>query len=279
MSRGLHLDEDRLSALMDGEADDADVEHAAACPECSARAAAWRDARRLVATAVPAAPAAQRDAAVAAALAVAGEPAAAMVSLDERRVRRARRARAVLAVAAAVVVVGVVGAVVHAGGSGSGSNSGTRSAAGSVATTGEGSTTPGVGQSSGAQSPGAQPVVHLGAVQGPGPLAGELRSALGATPAAGASTPAAAPGATRTIAPNAVSPPGTTAGPSDRAVTACLGPATADAHLPAESSPRLEATLTYQGLPAAAYVFDQGSQREAVVVAELGCRLLADVAL
>jgi hypothetical protein len=60
-------------------------------------------------------------------------------------------------------------------------------------------------------------------------------------------------------------------------VTACLAPATADAHLPGGSTPRLEASLTYQGRPAAAFVFDRASQHEVVVVATPGCGLLADV--
>ena len=64
---------------------------------------------------------------------------------------------------------------------------------------------------------------------------------------------------------------------ADAAVAACLGPATADAHLPEGSAPRLEASLTYQGVPAAAFVFDQASQHEVVVVDSLGCGLLADL--
>jgi hypothetical protein len=63
----------------------------------------------------------------------------------------------------------------------------------------------------------------------------------------------------------------------DNAVTACLGPATADAHLPVGTKPSLEASLTYQGVPAAAFVFDRAPQHEVVVVAALGCRLLIDV--
>ena len=55
MSVGPHLDDTRLSALVDGEAAAGDIDHAAACADCAARVAAWQEARRLVAAAPDAA--------------------------------------------------------------------------------------------------------------------------------------------------------------------------------------------------------------------------------
>ena len=45
-----HLDDTRLSALLDGEGAASDVDHAAECPDCGHRLAVWQEARRLVAT-------------------------------------------------------------------------------------------------------------------------------------------------------------------------------------------------------------------------------------
>jgi hypothetical protein len=175
-----------------------------------------------------------------------------VVSLSARRMRRARRARAALAVAAVLVIVGVVTAAVHRGGSSSHSSAKSSAASGSAARqpTAPAVTTP---------TPAPQPVAHLGTVEGPDPLVAALRSALTHP------TPSASP------------PPGGAAAGSDAAVTACLDPATTDAHLPEGSNPSLEASLTYQGTPAGTFVFDSGSQHVAVVLAQAGCRLLADV--
>ena len=161
--------------------------------------------------------------------------------------------RASLGVAAVLVIVGVVTAAVHAGGPGSHSSAKSSSAAsGSSARqpSAPAATTP---------TPAPQPVAHLGTVEGPDPLVAVLRSALARPPA------------------STSSPPGGAAAASDAAVTACLDPATTDAHLPEGSNPSLEASLTYEGTPAGTFVFDSGSQHVAVVLAQAGCRLLADV--
>ncbi len=269
-----HLDDNRLSALIDGEADPGDVEHATACAECGARVAAWEEARRLVAAAPGPPPAPQRDAAVAAALSTANqpeakEPATPVVSLAQHQIgpdRRRRPAwlpRAVAAVAAVLVIVGVVVAAVHAGGPGSSSHSSARGSSGAASGTSGQSPGPAAAAPSSpareAPSSPAREVVHLGAVQGPGPLVAELRSVLGRNPAGPSPTS------------------GSSAAPPDTAVTACLRPAVADVGLAVGTNPGLQASLTYQGKEAAAFVFHRGSQLVAVVVAVPACGLLAEM--
>jgi negative regulator of sigma E activity len=250
VSSGPHLDDGRLSALIDGEAPAGDLEHATACPECGARVAAWQETRRLVAAAPEAPPAERREAALAAALAEAGQAVTPVASLPDRRGRLARWARGALAVAAVLALAGVVAGVTHTGGS---NNNARSSSAGAGTTAGQAS-----GPSTGSPSTGSQPVAHLSAVDGPEPLVASLRSAL-SRPSTGQSTP------------------GTATAGSDAAVEACLRPAAADAHLPGGTRPALEASLTYRGTLAGTFVFDSGSQHVAVVLAEAGCRLLADV--
>lgn len=64
----LHLDDEALSAVLDGEADAEESAHADACEACRARLGQLRDASVLVGTPVPAPDPARREAAIAAAL-------------------------------------------------------------------------------------------------------------------------------------------------------------------------------------------------------------------
>ena len=64
-----HLDDDQLSALVDGEAEPAEIDHVDGCEECGARLALWRAGIGMVGEAPELPPASQIDAAVAAALA------------------------------------------------------------------------------------------------------------------------------------------------------------------------------------------------------------------
>ena len=76
-----HLDDDALSALLDGEATPEEAAHAGECEACTVRAAELRAAARAIAHAVAPVDPARRDAAIAAALG------ARVVSLDARRRR------------------------------------------------------------------------------------------------------------------------------------------------------------------------------------------------
>jgi hypothetical protein len=69
---GPHLDEDRLSALIDGEATAEDEQHVLACAGCGAKLEAWRTTLGRLTDPVPLLEATQRHVAVEAALAAAG---------------------------------------------------------------------------------------------------------------------------------------------------------------------------------------------------------------
>lgn len=92
-----HLDDEALSAVLDGEATDDDALHADGCGVCGARLAALREATLLVRTPVAPASDAEREAAIAAAMAAAP---ATVVPFRSRR----RTMPAWLGAAAAVVV-------------------------------------------------------------------------------------------------------------------------------------------------------------------------------
>jgi hypothetical protein len=286
VNAGPHLDDDRLSALIDGEATPDDLAHAAGCSECSTLVAAWREASQLVASPAAPPPAAQRDAAVEAALNAAVAPAAAPdddpgpgpVSLATRRYRAKRRApRAVIgsriaaAAAAVIVIAGLAVAVDHSGGSSSKSSSAAGPAA-SQSTTQVPAVTPSTrvtpstvpqpntrgtfGSTSGTASSGRPQA--LGSYQSPASLVAPLRAALARTPSASNSTAQQAP-----------SPVG---------LARCQSGAAADAGVKSSSVPALVASLTYQGAPAQVFVFTGGTGHVAVVVSGPGCVLLTHLA-
>jgi hypothetical protein len=66
-------------------------------------------------------------------------------------------------------------------------------------------------------------------------------------------------------------------GPALPARPRCLPGAVTHAALPPDSTPALEASLTYRGVPAQAYVFESGGAHIAEVVATPGCSWLAEV--
>jgi hypothetical protein len=116
-----HLDDETLSAAIDGEATDAEQAHVTACPVCQQRAEAFRTVARAVGGPVPPRQAAEVDAAIQAALDGAVEPeseGALPAAADGQRAPRpaaasvgslelvpARRNPRILAVAAALVVI------------------------------------------------------------------------------------------------------------------------------------------------------------------------------
>ena len=127
-SPDLHLDDELLSAVLDGEADVEQSAHVDACDACRARLGALRDASVLVATPVPPADAGRRDAAIAAALAAA--EADTVVPL-----RRRRTIPTWLGAAAAVVVaVGAISLIANRGGDDDGSGGFDTAAGGDDAT-------------------------------------------------------------------------------------------------------------------------------------------------
>jgi hypothetical protein len=82
---GDHLDDEALSAVLDGEGAGADAAHVESCDSCSARLGALRDASVLVATPVPPASDDRREASIAAALdALGSEVPATVVPLSRR---------------------------------------------------------------------------------------------------------------------------------------------------------------------------------------------------
>jgi hypothetical protein len=265
-----HLDDDRLSALLDGEATADDVQHADGCPECRRRVAAWRAVTTKLAV-QPGPAAARRHAAVEAALA-AIEPA--VTPLPDRPTplaghRRRRVAfswpRFAAAVAAVVVVAGIAVAISHLGGGGAGPASTaagvTRPPAGSPAA--PASATPSQNSSSVVPTAG----VALGSYQDPGGVVAAVRDRLGSTSGAASSsgpTPGPPPAAAPVPAPvaAAVPPP-------------CLTQAASGAKVAPQSVPVLDATLTYRGSPARAYVFAHAGRHTVAVVGEPGCGLLA----
>ena len=108
-SPDLHLDDELLSAVLDGEADVEQSAHADACDACRTRLGALRDASVLVATPVPAADPGRRDASIAAALAAADGDAGTVVPLRRRRTIPTWLGAA----AAAVVAVGAISLVAN----------------------------------------------------------------------------------------------------------------------------------------------------------------------
>jgi hypothetical protein len=284
-----HLDEDQLSAALDGELDPEAAEHGDTCDECRARLADWRRVVGLVAV-VPFRPTDdQVEEAVRAALASGLEPgrpsagqvpdatansmagAAAGASPTAMAGRRrlvsvSPRVRIAAAVAAALIVVGVVAAVAsHHGRSGQAKATATGSAAASptsaASSAGAASGTHGA---TSAPPRGAERVLPPSALPSPGPslpsfespssLVAALRAELNAAPAPGNPRIAASP-----------------------AVETCLAPAAAAAGVPAGTAPGFEATLTYRGSPAEVYVFSVSNRHRAAVVHLSGCQALAVV--
>jgi hypothetical protein len=290
-----HLDDDRLSAIIDGEATPEDEQHVGACPECGEKLAVWRQTLSELDAPVPVVDVARREAAIDAALAgggvaLAAEPGEAVglgravgsggtadaadrgapVSLADRRRRRGGPvgSRVAAAVAAVIVIAGVGLGLWQTGGGGSDRPTAAPAAAptpvSSVPSTippGEGANgiVPTSGESSALPvTPGAS--LTLGAYKDPGPLVATLRKQM-------------VQPETAFVSPSSKAPPGPSAASS--AASVCSGQAASDARLPATTQPVVTGTLTYRGSPALVYVFEKGSGHTAAVVSAPECRLLA----
>jgi hypothetical protein len=245
-----HLDDEALSAAIDGEAEAAALDHVATCPACRSRLEALRAVASAVSTPPVPLPAADVDRAIAAALDTALAPAAPsggrrglapVVALFQRR-----PAMAALAAAAVVVLAaGITGAVRWGGSSSHPSASVSLARPGAKPFQSTGAPVSGAGSSGAATLAGPD----LGAQSDPAVVAGLVRARIG--------TLAAAPGA-RLSGPQ---PGGAAAAPQAPAVPpselACASEAAQAVGVPATSPLRLVAGLLWRGQPAVVFVFDR----------------------
>jgi len=257
MSPDRHLDDEQLSALLDGLAQPDDVAHAGSCTECSARVAAWRDAVRLVAVPPADPPLVTREAAIRAALSAGSEATASTgtVTPIRRSWRRsvADHGRGVAAAAAALLVVAGLSTAVAVDSSSHGSSKSTASVAKP--------TTAGASSPSGARVPGASAApasgVNLGAMADASSVAAALRAEVNASSAPG---------------------PSGAASTSEHSLAVSCETQAAEA-AGATGSPVVQANLTYQGTPAEAYVFVVAGKDVAVVERSAGCVPLVTLTL
>jgi negative regulator of sigma E activity len=278
VSSGAHLDEDRLSALLDGQATRQDLQHVDRCRECTERLAAWQDVafRLAVDPSTPDAP--QRDEAVRAALAavVAANPAVAtslssgsspspdpappagarVAPLKQRHQRWTTRTRVLVVAGGIAAAIAVAAAAVGVSGSGGGGPGPASNAAGPTESPVASSLPPaGAGAAAPRASGPPAGLGDLGALQTSSSLVGALQSRL----MAGAASSAA----------------GTAPGPAAR--PPCQAEAAAGAGVAPQTPPQLEATVTYRGESAEAYVFPAGGRWVAAVVGLPGCGLVTVV--
>jgi anti-sigma factor RsiW len=257
----IHLDDDRLSAVVDGLAEPEDAAHAASCPVCQARLQQWqRVLDQLASVPEPTPDANRRDAAVAAALA---ENAA---GIEGARKRRLLGRSPVAGVAAAVLVVaGLAFGLSQAGG---GSPKNTSSAAlrpnsSTVPSTAVGSQSPSPAASAPTAGPAGAATTTI-----PAPNASNALQNLGAF-----GTPSALVTTLRQAFPYAHSVSGAVAIPSK----GCPAKSATDATGTPGPSPVFVAAVTYQGHPSMVSVFATKTGHVAVVETDNACVLLAKV--
>jgi hypothetical protein len=248
---GPHLDDERLSGLLDGPAEASDAVHADACPQCATRLAGWRQARQLVAAAPGVAPEGRREAAIQAALAAfdtaeeSGD--SAPIDLTEVRRRRSRLPAATAAVAAAVILVAGLAfglSRVH-------HHPAVSSAASGVAGT-KTTSNPVLRSPQAGISNAATPLQGVEAGGTNGPATSSNMSALIQTLR---SRPPAA------LAPSALS-------------KRCAAPSAA-AGVASNSSPESETTIEYAGIPSLVFVYETSHSHVVVVVDASTCAVVA----
>lgn len=288
-----HLDGERLTALMDGDADPIDEAHAASCVECGARLAAWQGAAAMVSALPEPEPDAgeRREATIAAALAEASDGAVVTALEGRRRVpvgwRVPVRRRVpvglgprLLAVAAALLLVGGLAfgltrthhaspAHIDASAPPAPSAAPLRSASGASGGT---SGTGGSGGVSGASADGAtvapaSSTRDLGSFQSMSDLVPALRRALVAQ------SKAAPTAASRFSAGQTASGTVSTLRPSTPLV--CSAPAGSDALVPRGTAPVFESEVIYRSMASQVFVFDAAIGHIAVVVTSRGCAMEA----
>jgi hypothetical protein len=253
-----HLDDEALSAALDGYASNTEQAHLAVCPSCRGQLEGLREVSELIAVPVTPPPADVVSQALATAVA-AGPGSAGLVRSDRHRPRLGY----LVAAAAVVVVVGAGVAAIVRSGSGSSAKTATGStgrtalapAPLSTATggaTGDGSPAAGRSPSSSVPIAAGSPTVGLGSYSDAAVLAPVLRRLMAGAPPGAMSAPAGSP---------------------------CQEVAAAAAQLPRSSVPRLTAGLEWQGQPAVALVYDRGGALGplAVIVSAPGCAVLNSV--
>lgn len=261
MSRPVtHLDDERLSDLIEGGGSEADLRHAEHCAECRSRLDAWRDAVRALAT-PPIISETRRAAAVKAAVAafprsdvVPARPNRQVVDLDGRR-KRSRRASTVRVAAAAAAVAAIAGvSAVVANGGGEKASHRTVTASPTTYQTG-------VGQAGGASSEAPTPLAPTASTTDIGSIdnSAQLVAALEAS------------GTNRTSSGPAFSGAASSTGakPSSPGSASCPATSVAGGTLVTE------ATLIWKGTPAVAFVYADPHGHVALVRAKVSCRLLA----
>ena len=262
MSRpGPHLDDERLSDLVDGGGSESDVRHVELCAECRSRLDAWHEAVGAVGM-PPSISEARRAAAVEAALAAVPEsddvPARdnkKILDLEGRR-RRGRRVTTVRVAAAAAAVAAIAGVSAAVANGGGNPSHHTVTASPTTYQTG-------AGQSGGASSAAPAPFAPAATITDIGRIdsTAQLVTALLAAATTGTSLGAAASG---TGASGGVEA-------TPQRTSSCPATSVAGGTLVTE------ATLVWKGTPAVAFVYTTPHGHVALVSADAGCRLLATV--
>jgi hypothetical protein len=251
-----HLDDEALSAALDGYASNNEQAHIEACASCRQQLEALREVSERIAGPISPPPADVISRALA--TAVAAGPGTAGFG---RRHRQPPRLRYLVAAAAVVVVVGA-GVVTIVRSTHSPSSAKATSAGGVASAPAPPSTSAASGQGSAAQPTSgslpiaaASPAAGLGAYSDPAVLASDLRHLIAEAQQGSA---AAQPG----------TPP-------------CQPAAAAAARLPVTAAPRLVANLQWRDQPAAVFVYDRGGSpgRVAVILSAPGCAVLSSLSV
>jgi hypothetical protein len=246
----VHLDDERLSAVVDGLADADDAAHAADCPECRARLHHWqRVVGQLASVPEPTADDSRRDAAIAAALATN------TFGIEGARKRRGLGRSPLAGLAAAVLVVaGLAFGLSQAGG-------------GSPKTASSGGAASASANSSSTAAGRVAPLAPSTPTNAPSALAGPTAGGLGTF-----DTPSSLVAVLRQYATKQ-----TLGVPNSRPASGCRDKTAAYASVSPATSPTFGAALTYRGQPATVSVFATNTGHVAVVESDDGCVLLARV--
>ena len=299
-----HLDDETLSAVLDGEADETARTHVAGCGVCAARVAEFRSIAAAIGAATES-PSGLREAAIRAALLEAAPPEDAKPSsLDlgrERVRRRSLRSRPPLVtlgwagIAAAVVALLVaIPALLGSGRSKGGGVAATATAPlRGPAQTAAGADLPATTPSQGGSLSHADGVAanrtasatpaDLGAQTNQSVLANVLHAAL-AAPAPGAPVGpsnafATSNGSSTTTNAPTTSPALGSASPQAAVVTRCSPVAATDNSVPTTAKPVYVGLLDWKGTAAAVYVFVSGNHHIAAVMSQSSCQMLVSFAL
>jgi hypothetical protein len=254
--RSDHLDDDRLSDLIDGIGSDNDRVHVRHCESCRARWEAWRDVSRAIST-IPPGSDERREAVIEAALAhmaIHGEAASETLVVDLAQRRKRRRLRVATQAAAAAAVVALfagVSAALVAGGGGRASHQASTAAPTTQHAASSGAAAASPSEAAPAAPTRSSPLVALGDIN----TDAQLVTALRATNVSATSGSAASSGPK----------------PSSFGQTSCAPPPNQ------AGSPNEEATLVWKETPAVAFVYSSPKGHTAVVESDSGCRLLTTV--